>query len=76
MSPPHPNLLSSKNIKLALAGLAQWIECWPVYQSVAGLIPGHSACFGCGSGPWLGVCKKQPHIDVSLPLSIAPFLSL
>ena len=24
---------------VALAGVAQWIECWPVNQRVAGLIP-------------------------------------
>ena len=25
--------------KRALAGVAQWIECWPANQMVAGLIP-------------------------------------
>ena len=28
-----------KQNKTALAGVAQWIECWPANQSVAGSIP-------------------------------------
>ena len=36
--PPHK---SSNNIHhtTALAGVAQWIECWPVNQRVPSLIP-------------------------------------
>ena len=48
----------------ALAGVAQWIKCQPVDQKVADLIPGPSTCLGCGPGPWLGACERQP-IDVS-----------
>ena len=50
---------------LALAGVAQWIEHWPVNQRVAGLIPSQGTCLGCGPGPHLGVCERQP-IGVSL----------
>ena len=56
----------------------EWIvsECWPVNRKVAGLIPGQGTCLGCGLGPWLGACERQPTdvslINVSLPL----FLSL
>ena len=42
----------------ALAGVARWIECWPVNQRVAGLIPSQGTCLVCGSGPQLGACKK------------------
>ena len=36
---------------LALAGVTQWIECWPVNQRVAGLISGPGTCLSCGPGP-------------------------
>ena len=39
-----------KKLKLALAGVAQWIECWPANQRVTGLIPSQGTCLGCGSG--------------------------
>ena len=60
---------------IALAGVAQWIECWPVNQTVADSIPSQGTCLGCRSGPQLGVCERQPHIDVpslspSFPLSL------
>ena len=38
-------------IELALAALAQWIECWPEDQRVVGLIPSQGMCLGCGPGP-------------------------
>ena len=53
---------------IALAGVAQWIECWPVKGKVAGSIPSQGPCLGCGPGPPQGAHKRQPHIDVSLPL--------
>ena len=49
----------------ALVGVAQWIECQPVNLKVASLIPSQGTCLGCGPGPQLGVCKRQP-IDISL----------
>ena len=51
--------------KKALAGVAQWIEGWPANQRTAGSIPSQGTCLGCGPGPPMGVCARQP-IDVSL----------
>ena len=36
---------------IALAVMAQWIECWPVNQRVPDLIPSQDTCLGCGPGP-------------------------
>ena len=52
----------------ALAGVAQWTECWPANQRVAGSIPSQGTCLGYRPGPRWGLCKRQPHNDVSLPL--------
>ena len=51
--------------KSTLAGVAQWIECWPVNQKVASLTPSQGTCLGCGPGPQLGVYNRQL-INVSL----------
>ena len=64
------------NNSVALAGVAQWIEHGTANQRVAGSIPSQGTCLGCRPGPQQGVCKRQPHIDVSLPLFLLPFLSL
>ena len=32
--------------RTALAGVAQWIECWPANQRVARLIPSQGTCLG------------------------------
>ena len=55
-----------------LAGVAQWIECWPESRKAADSIPSQDTRLGCRPGPLLGVCKRQPHIDVSLPLFFLP----
>ena len=40
------------NVKnFALAGVAQWTECWPANQSLAGSIPSEGTCLGCRPGP-------------------------
>ena len=62
-----------KNLLLALAGVAQWIEHQPANQRVIGSIPTQGTCLGCGLGPQVGVHETQPHIDVSLPLFLPPF---
>ena len=61
---------------MALADVAQWIECRPANQRVTGLNPSQGTCLGCRPGPQQGVCERQPHIDVSLPLFLLPFPSL
>ena len=59
-----------------LAGVAQWIEHWPMNQRVTGSIPSQGTCLGCQPGPQEGVQKRQPHVDVSCPLFLPPFLSI
>ena len=65
-----------KTLINALAGVVQWIEHLPVNQRVTGSIPSQVTCMGCGPGPWCGACKRQPHIDISLPLFLPPYPSL
>ena len=55
----------------ALAGVAQWIEYQPTNQRVSGSIPNQGMCLGYGPGPLQGAHERQPHTDVSLPLSPA-----
>ena len=35
---------------LALASVAQWIDCCPVNQRIAGSNPSQGTCLGCGPG--------------------------
>ena len=59
----------------ALAGMARWIECWPVNQKVTSLIPSQGTRLGYGPGPQMVVHARQ-HIDVSLAhLCFSPSLS-
>ena len=67
---------------LALTGVAQWIECQPARQKLAGLIPSQGTCLGCGPDPQLGAWERQliyvslthrcfsPSLSLSLPLSL------
>ena len=64
-----------RRLSLAMAGVAQWTECRPRNQRVAGSIPSQGTCLGCKPGPQV-VCEMQPHIDVSLPLFLSPCPSL
>ena len=66
-------VMADKNFALALAGVTQWTERRPANQRCAGSIPSQGTCLGCRPGPQLGVCERQPHIDVSLPLFLPPF---
>ena len=64
--------------KIALAGVAQSIECHPENPRVTGSIPSQGTYLGCGLGfPVHGARahKRQPHTDVSFPLFLPPFLS-
>ena len=40
-----------KLTKIALAGVAQWIECQPMNQRVTSLILSQGSCLGFGPGP-------------------------
>ena len=60
---------------MALAGVAQWVECQPGNQRLAGLIPSQDARLHCRPGPQEEALKRQPHTDV-LSLSLPPFPSL
>ena len=66
----------SKMVSIALADIAQWIEYGLVNQRVASSIPSQGTCLGCGPGPQLGMHERQPHTDVSLPLSFPSPLSI
>ena len=61
------HILQQLNLKntVTLAGLAQWIECWPVNQKVAGSIPSQGTNLSCRPGPQLGAYERQL-INVSL----------
>ena len=50
--------------------------CSSVDWAQACSIPSQGTRLGCGPGPQQQACEKQPHIDVSLPLFLLPFLSL
>ena len=63
-------------IKVALADVAQWIECQPANQRVSGSIPTQGTCLGCGPGPQWRALERQPYTDVSVPLFLPPFPSL
>ena len=67
---------SLKMLGSALAGVAQWTECWPVNQGIASSVPSQGTCLGCGPSPQKGAHERQPHIDVSLPLFLPPFPSV
>ena len=41
----------TKRVTVALAGVAQWTEHWPVNQRVAGSIPSQGTCLGFRPGP-------------------------
>ena len=41
--------------------MAQCVECQPMNQSIASLIPSQGTCLGCGPGPLQRECERQPH---------------
>ena len=55
---------SKKEKTKTLAGVGQWIECQPENRMFTSLIPSQGTCLGCGPGPQLGACEKQP-TDIS-----------
>lgn len=61
--------------------VVSWFTCCPIHQKVLDLIPGKGTYLGCGSIPsqgklWEATYQCFSHIDVSLSLSLSPFLSL
>ena len=66
----------TKKEACALAGVAQWIEhrLWTKESLV--LIPSQGTLLGCEPEPQWEPGDRQPHIDVSVPLFLPPFLSL
>ena len=72
---------SEEILRAALAGIAEWIECWPLNRRVTGSIPSQGTWLGCRPGPQLGHVKGN-HLmyllqaDVSLPLFLPLFPSL
>ena len=50
---------------LALAGVAQWIECQPANQKLEGLIPHQGNASVSGPGSQLWACGEQ-QMDVPL----------
>ena len=73
---PSVSICTSAKCASALAGVAQWIECWPANQRVTGSILSQETCLGCRPGPQCGVCERQPHVDVSLTFFLLPFPSV
>ena len=49
---------------LALVGMVQWAEYWPVNRNVIGSVPNQGTCLVCGPGSQLGVS-----FSLSSPLS-------
>ena len=52
------------------------VEHGPANQMVASSVPSQGTCLGWRPGPQWGVCERQPHTDVSLPLFLLPFSSV
>ena len=66
----------NKKMELALAGVAQWSDCWSAKQRVASLIPSQGTCLGCGPGAQLGAFPEatthwcfSPSFSLPSPLS-------
>ena len=60
----------------ALAGVVQWMSTslW-TKRLLQRLISSQGTCLGCGPCPQVGVCERQPHVDVSFSLSLLSPLS-
>ena len=50
--------LVDKELGGALDGVAQWIECQPAKQRVAGSIPSQGIFLGCRPGPHMRVFER------------------
>ena len=77
----HSHLVNYLKLSVSFvpARWLSWLECHPVHQRVAGLIPGQGTCLGCRLHPWLGCmweatnrCFSLASMFPSLPLFPAP----
>ena len=61
------------NVKMAtaLTGVAQWIECQPENQRVAGSIPSQGTCLDCRPGAQWGCMRSNHPLMFYLPLSLS-----
>ena len=66
----------TKRRHAALAGVAQWVECWPANQRVTSSIPNWDTCLGYRPDPQYRAHERQPYIDVSLPLFLPVSLKI
>ena len=60
---------------MALAGVAQWIECQSANQRVASSIPSQGTCMGGRPGPYRR-CRRGNYTLLFFPLSLSFPLSL
>ena len=60
----------------ALAWCLSGLECHPLHQKVAGLIPGQGTHLGCGLDPQSGRVQEATDPCFSLPLSLPLSLKL
>nr|KAF6462285.1 hypothetical protein HJG59_011321 [Molossus molossus] len=65
-----------KNGSMSLAGFAQWLECWPMYQRDPDSVPTQGTYLSCslfpslvGSCGWQALDVSLSHGCVSLPFS-------
>ena len=62
---------NTSNQETHIPAVAQRVERGPVKQRIASSIPSQGTYLGCRQGLQWGAHKRQPHVDVSLPLSLS-----
>ena len=72
---PWNKICFFKIFSQALAGVAQWVECWTANQRVASSFPSQGTCLGCRPCPHRGHTRGN-HISMFLSLFLPPFPSL
>ena len=60
-------LASQEGGSIALAGVAQWIELWPVNRKAAISIPSQGTCLGCSPDPQVEAFERQPIVSLTHP---------
>ena len=64
-----------KKHELALAGVAQWVECGLQTKGLPVRFPVRAHAWVAAPGPQWGPHERQPHIDISLFFSLPSPLS-